>query len=1044
MGLTAALTSSALPAADYDLFMNPAISDITDTSLPKVLIVLDNSANWSSTAQPAGGSKDSKYAFEKSALSSFFSALGANAADEPEYNVGLMLFSESAKSDCEAIELNSGEFSDGGGYVRFAVREMDGVNAEALSDLISNLDENDDKSNNTEYAHALHEAYLYFEGLQAYTGVKARTDDGQDCRPYNVPDYTPGDTGAWSALGSYTYQSPDAINSCGNKYVIVIANGKADSGENNAAEDLLDEFGGTVATDPINLSPKNEEDIWADEYARFLYQNGIHTYVIEVVPDTKTNPGKAVTALYKSMANQGRGRYFGIDEDGGDISQQIIDTLTDIFNEIQAVSSVYAASALPISVNVRGTNENQVYLGMFRPDGAKRPRWVGNLKEYELRPEEGTGALKLHDRDGKLVQSPITGFVNDDVTSYWTTPSTYWTPEPSGEGGASDAPDGEIVEKGAAAQQQRTQFGSRNIYTCIGCTDGASLSGQAFAATNTSITPALLGAADSTEVSDIIDWVRGADNLNEFDSADPDAPRPGIHSDIVHASPALVNYGDGLIVAYYGDNGGLYHAVRGGKTEAGSGQELWAFVAEEFLGKLKRQRDNSPIIKVPHDNPNPTDATATNRDFFFDGGTAIYRKDVDDDGIIESDDGDLVYIYLTARRGGRFIYAIDVTTPSSPVLLWHRNHSSTGWSELGQTWSIPKVVTLSIGGTDTPALVFGAGYDTTADDALPAVDATIGRGVFVVNATNGDIIRLISDPDMQAIPSDVAVVDITGDEIADVAYVGDTGGQLWRINFTGTAAADWTVAKFASFAAESGQDRPKFLYPPDLARFDDDCNGSAGDNTIAVMIGTGDREHPLAKSVYNGFFGSNLAETQDRFFLIKDQDYTASISAPITLSHLTDLTNSNTTNPIVWDAVAVEGSPAAPCGSDVCGWYVDFESGEKIVGNPLIIGGVATFGTSLPPATEIDPDTCAGNLGQARVYQINYCDAQAYPEGGSMTRYNEIPGGGLLPPPVPAVLEIDGEVEYAVVLGLNVFDAPTPETGSSRLGKTFWYRLRED
>ncbi len=48
--------------------------------------------------------------------------------------------------------------------------------------------------------------------------------------------------------------------------------------------------------------------------------------------------------------------------------------LREIFNEIQAVNSVFASASLPVSVNARGTYLNQVYMGMFRPDGERASR----------------------------------------------------------------------------------------------------------------------------------------------------------------------------------------------------------------------------------------------------------------------------------------------------------------------------------------------------------------------------------------------------------------------------------------------------------------------------------------------------------------------------------------------------------------------------------------------------------------------------------------------------------------------------------------------
>src|SRR6185436_11591611 len=107
--------------------------------------------------------------------------------------------------------------------------------------------------------------------------------------------------------------------------------------------------------------------------------------------------GPSTTALFKSMAGQGKGKYFGVN--GGD-AQNVVDVINQIFAEVQAVNSVFASSTLPVSVNVRGTNLNQVYIGVFRPDANKEPRWLGNLKMYKLGVENATGQLFLADAAG--------------------------------------------------------------------------------------------------------------------------------------------------------------------------------------------------------------------------------------------------------------------------------------------------------------------------------------------------------------------------------------------------------------------------------------------------------------------------------------------------------------------------------------------------------------------------------------------------------------------------------------------------------------------
>ena len=48
---------------------------------------------------------------------------------------------------------------------------------------------------------------------------------------------------------------------------------------------------------------------------------------------------------------------------------------------------------LPVSVNVRGTNLNQLYIGVFRPDANDKPRWFGNLKAYQLKRDSATNTV---------------------------------------------------------------------------------------------------------------------------------------------------------------------------------------------------------------------------------------------------------------------------------------------------------------------------------------------------------------------------------------------------------------------------------------------------------------------------------------------------------------------------------------------------------------------------------------------------------------------------------------------------------------------------
>src|SRR5207237_9974912 len=106
--------------------------------------------------------------------------------------------------------------------------------------------------------------------------------------------------------------------------------------------------------------------------------------------------------------------------------QAIREGLTTILNEVQSVNSVFAATTLPVSVNVRGTNLNQVYIGVFRPDANKLPRWLGNLKMYKLGVDSATQTLFLADAAGNVASNSSTGFISSSALSFWTSSSSFW------------------------------------------------------------------------------------------------------------------------------------------------------------------------------------------------------------------------------------------------------------------------------------------------------------------------------------------------------------------------------------------------------------------------------------------------------------------------------------------------------------------------------------------------------------------------------------------------------------------------------------------
>jgi type IV pilus assembly protein PilY1 len=515
---------------------------------------------------------------------------------------------------------------------------------------------------------------------------------------------------------------------------------------------------------------------------------------------------------------------------------------------------------------------------------------------------------------------------------------------------SSDAPDGEVVEKGGVAQQIRTAHasdqGGRKVFTCLACaanTPLATTPTTQFSTTN--LTASQLGVGSVGERDALVHWVRGTDNAG--DERGPGAPvtvRPSVHGDVLHSRPAVVNYGGSTgVVVFYGANDGLLRAVNGNPSGTGAGSELWAFVAAEHLPRLKRLRQNAPEIRLSTTLMSTplTASSPTPRDYFVDGPISVYQK-LGTDGSSER-----VIVYASMRRGGRELYALDVTEPTQPVFLWKKTPADL--SVLGQTWSEPKLGRIK--GHTGPVLIMGAGYDAAAEDLPTPGSSTMGNAVLVLDAISGALLRQFSTE--RSVPADVALVDADFDGYVDRAYAVDVGGALYRLDFeTGTSSlpAAWGMFKLASLAG--GQVR-KFFYAPDVI---------VTPQYAAVLAGSGDREKPLATT------------SADAFFTVYDRLTTKGTPAAFT--------------PIAASSLGIIG--AADDKTAGCYWPLS-TAGEKVVNAPVTVAGITYFSTNRPTPSGSSA-TCSPNLGEARVY--------ALPLFCKVPDSQKLIGGGLPPSPV--------------------------------------------
>jgi type IV pilus assembly protein PilY1 len=548
--------------------------------------------------------------------------------------------------------------------------------------------------------------------------------------------------------------------------------------------------------------------------------------------------------------------------------------------------------------------------------------------------------------------------------------------------------------------------------------------------------------------AELVNWVRGAnvqldDNPSVTPTANSTLVRAYLHGDVLHSRPAVINYNrtsqpaDRDLVVYYGANDGIIHAVKGGQNAA-DGVEKWGFIPTEFYDKFVRLFLQNPVIS----------STAT-RTYFADGPisvNAVYNSDTTTTPPTERMEGvgAKAQIYIGMRRGGRYYYSLDVTDPDAPKFLWKIDNTTADFAELGQSWSEMKVVKVKIGSNCPSAvdsqgnckvLIFGAGYDAAANDVEPQGTATMGRGIFIIDATTGQHIWSASPNAFGptagvhkqvagmtfSIAADMAVInsDLDVQNLADRIYAVDLGGNIWRVNISDADPSNWNVGQLAALSASGAANQRRFLFPPDVVAFDS--------TTDSVLVGSGDREHPFDVTIAN------------RFYMIKDSHaMTALPATPITETDLVDLTSNTLQDPSASQATLDTINQAL---KDKSGWFIALATGEKTVTGSTTLGGTTIFATNTP-ASVSTPGSCTGPLGKALIYGVDFKDATAtidFNLSGTVTqgeRSEERVGGGLPPTPIPFSTQIGSNFYEGAITGTQIVQPPTAPIGQRY--RVFW------
>jgi type IV pilus assembly protein PilY1 len=738
-----------------------------------------------------------------------------------------------------------------------------------------------------------------------------------------------------------------------------------------------------------------------------------------VVDPTKIN---TTTTAYSTAG--GTGSPLALSSD----PRALIKTLTDVFSQIISVSTTFVAASVPVNSFNRAEIIDNVYIALFQTDKSGQAFWHGNVKKLRIKGLAlGTPALR-DANDNPAISAD--GRLRYDALTYWTNAGALPPPDPNANEIAGS--DGRSVNRGGAGQKipgflsgypglLNSDAGARKMLYDNGTLNLAALNSDPATAT---ALQTVLGAGSVAEAQAIIAHARGVD----IDDADGDGvrkePRDWIFGDPLHSRPLPLNFGarggyssaNPAIYIAVASNDGALRLLRNTTTGgAESGEEVWSFVPQSVMGKLKTLRAN-PVGAHP---------------YLFDGSPIAYADDANQNGTIDA--GEKAYLYIGLRRGGKVMYGFDISDPENPKLLFNPITKSGDFTELGHTFSAPRIITTKEGGTQRPAIVFGGGYDMNKDSrGGVGTDDTEGNAIYVVDAETGALIwkavggagtstgnKFVHTGLVDSIPSDISILDGDGNGVHDRLYVGDTGGNLWRADIHGTDKSNWKLTILAKLGrhapASAGKtDDRRFFHRPDVVQ-----TFESHTRVDAVVIGSGDRTDPLDK----GGFADNWA------YMIKDHATAAGAGTDTSLQHasLGDVTNTCLTETGTCTAVLTNG------------WKMNMQiNGEKVLAKPLTIANTVYF-TSYVPSAGFNPDTCAPSEGTGRLYAVSLKNGAAKRNFDTTTvdadRSMVLKSAGI-PSEVVAISTQMGPEPATYILPPG--DDPLP-TGESPRFKTFWF-----
>lgn len=637
------------------------------------------------------------------------------------------------------------------------------------------------------------------------------------------------------------------------------------------------------------------------------------------------NDHKSLCKWGEKAQNNGNGGFYNA-QSTQDLVKSIEQFVDDVSVEIEG--STMGTNTIPVDALNPTQLQNYSYFPMFKPiAGGKEQLWAGNLNKFKVKTSTGT----VVDQSDKPVFKD--GKIQEKLSDYWF--------EANGSSDDVYMAWGGLLSKLKVHHKPLITSGNlgfnRNVYLDVGVNNGSALKhavtdilNGTTSLNNKQYLYGLLGYSKLTQ-SDFEALASKSYNDQVSYLQTKTANQDFQMGSVIHSTPIMLTqkgtfeekdgeYGvserEDYILA--GTTQGLVQVVN-----ADNGKEVFSFLPSEFLTRQNNSQEKGFAESLAMGR-----FSTQNTDNFFYGVDGPWVAHTEYEYSFEGDKEIMTakkqYAYGGLRMGGRSYYALDLTnlgkTSGKPKLLFAikpDDHTTGALSYMGESWSKPVITYIPWKGQKKLAMIVGGGYDRKYEQQLSNADLSgkvDGNGIYIfaaedldTNTKAGTLLwwgssnatskgGAIESTEIKAmthsIPSRVKAVDRNGDGITDHLYVGDLGGQVFRIDFNsklGSSAASSNLVYQANKIADlntTGKSPRRFYEAPTFTIHKDDN----GKRFAMVTLASGDRSSPL---------DTGTSYPQDYVVAIKDDTVASSpVGTPtlITLDSMHDISGTGSFN----------------------------------------------------------------------------------------------------------------------------------------------------